>query len=143
VQVLDTIIREAERFVPAPRPGPSADDAVGHGRALCEAAVTLAERSRAAAIVAVTESGHTARMLSTLRPRARILAATASPQTGARLSLVWGVQPIVTPEPTLDSVRATLIERGLVPAGATVVFVSMHPELGGRENTNFVHVEAF
>lgn len=141
VRVLDTILREAEKAAPPlPRMPAPAPLVVEHGRALCEAAVTLAERSRAAAIVAVTESGQTARLLATLRPSARILAATASPQTGARLSLVWGVTPVVTPEPTLASVRATLAARRLVPAGAIVVFVSMHQVLG-REDTNFVHVE--
>ena len=141
VQVLDTIVREAEKAAaPLPRVEMPVSLAAEHGRALCEAAVTLAERTRAAAIVAVTESGQTARLLAALRPSARILAATASPQTGARLSLVWGVMPVVTPAPTLDSVRETLASRHLVPAGAIVVFVSMHQVLG-RENTNFVHVE--
>jgi pyruvate kinase len=141
VQVLDTILREAERTAPPlPRVEAPAAQAVEHGRALCEAAVTLAERARAIAVVAVTGSGQTARMLAALRPSARVFAATASPQTGARLSLVWGVTPVVTPEPTLESVRETLTTLRLVPAGAVVVFVSMHPSLG-RETTNFVHVE--
>jgi pyruvate kinase len=141
VQVLDTILREAERTAPPlPRVEAPAAQAVEHGRALCEAAVTLAERARAIAVVAVTGSGQTARMLAALRPSARVFAATASPQTGARLSLVWGVTPVVTPEPTLESVRETLTTLRLVPVGAVVVFVSMHPSLG-RETTNFVHVE--
>ena len=50
----------------------------GPGRALCEAAVTLAVHSEAAAIVAVTRGGKTARVLSALRPRAPIYAATDS-----------------------------------------------------------------
>ena len=39
-----------------------------HGRALCEAAVTLATTGEAAAIIAVTREGKTARLLSSLRP---------------------------------------------------------------------------
>ena len=61
----------------------------GHGRALCEAAVTLAEHSDAAAIVAVTRGGKTARVLSALRPRAPILRGDRSApmsRGGSRLS---------------------------------------------------------
>jgi len=107
---------------------------------LCEAAATLAARTGAAAVVAVTAKGKTARLLAALRPSARILAATANPKTGARLSLVWGVTPVVTPAAALDSVRDTLLRRELLPAGALIVFVSIDPVLG-RENTNFVHLE--
>ncbi len=75
-QTLDAIIRDAES-------GPFIDAGVlrresahDHARALCEAAVTLAERGDAAAIVAVTRGGGTARHLSALRPRVPILAIT-------------------------------------------------------------------
>jgi pyruvate kinase len=153
VATLDAIIREAEKALePGPgwtvseedrRPGvdarwPSTKD--DHGRALCEAAVTLAERARATAIVAVTRAGKTARMLAALRPSVRILAVTGTPRTAARLALVWGVTPVTTERLGPEEVRETLIARALVPAGATVVFVSMHPVLS-RDGTNFVRVE--
>ena len=48
-----------------------------HGRALCDAAVTLAESADAAAIVAVTRGGATAYQLAALRPRVPIIAVTA------------------------------------------------------------------
>jgi pyruvate kinase len=111
-----------------------------HGRALCEAAVAMAERARAAAIVAVTEAGKTARLLAALRPAARILAATPNAQTARRLSLVWGVAPLIIDRPAIPVVREALVARGLVPSGTSVVFVSMQPTLG-RDDANFVHVE--
>jgi pyruvate kinase len=141
VAVLDTIVREAET-TPATIEV-AVTDGVGspeHGRALCEAAVTLAARAGASAIVALTEAGNTARMLAALRPAARILAATPSRQTASRLALVWGVTPVVIPDTTLASVRETIVARGLVPAGAVIVLVSMQPALG-REGRNFVQVE--
>src|SRR5205823_964014 len=67
----------------------------GPGRALCEAAVTLAGHSDAAAIVAVTRGGKTARVLSALRPRAPIYAATSSTDIARQLAVVWGVAPLV------------------------------------------------
>ena len=77
VQTLDAIIREAEtdrrRRTTAAGVRACAND---HAQALCEAAVTLANRGDAQAIVAVTRGGGTARRLSALRPRAPIFAAT-------------------------------------------------------------------
>jgi pyruvate kinase len=141
VVTLDAIIAEAEsaangtgRVVVDPSGGSD------HGRALCEAALTLADRSRAAAIVAVTRGGLTARMLAALRPAARIIAATPNTKAAATLSLVWGVTPVVTSESTVATIRELLLTRNLVPTGAVVVFVAINAVLGG-DGMNFVHVE--
>jgi pyruvate kinase len=143
VATLSAIIGEAERALA--RGGAeriSTDDvrATQHGLALCEAAVALAARAGAAAIIAVTKAGMTPRVLSALRPSARIIAATANPQTAARLGLVWGVTPVVTEAATLAAVRDTLLARMLVPAGSTVVFVAMHATLE-RDASNYLTVE--
>lgn len=111
-----------------------------HGLALCEAAVALADRAGASAIVAVTKAGMTPRLLSALRPAARIIAATPSKSTAARLGLVWGVTPVLTEASDLPAVRETLLSRSLVPEGDTIVFVAMHATLG-REAANFLVVE--
>ena len=47
-----------------------------------------------AAIVAPTESGHTAKMISKYRPKSPIVAVTSDEQVGRRLALVWGVTSI-------------------------------------------------
>ena len=67
-----------------------------HAQALCEAAVTLANRGDAQAIVAVTRGGGTARRLSALRPRAPIFATTDRDEMARRLALYWGVVPVCT-----------------------------------------------
>jgi hypothetical protein len=41
---------------------------------------------------------------------------------------------------TREAVRETLVSRGLVPAGAVIVFVAMRTPLG-RDGSNFVYVE--
>jgi pyruvate kinase len=141
VAMLDAIVREAENALDrSSRLVPDGALWTEHGRALCEAAVTLAQSAKAAAIVAVTEAGKTARMLAALRPTATILAATPNRQTAARLSLVWGVTPVLTDATALAAVRDTVVARALVPAGSVVVFVAIRPVLG-RDGTNFVHVE--
>jgi pyruvate kinase len=143
VATLSTIIMEAERALARGGGERMATDdvrATRHGLALCEAAVALATRSGAAAIIAVTKAGMTPKVLSALRPSARIIAATANPQTAARLGLVWGVTPIITEASTLATVRDTLLSRNLVPAGSTVVFVAMHASLQ-RDASNYLTVE--
>jgi pyruvate kinase len=146
VQTLDTIIREAES---APPIGRSASvDPAGphdHAQALCEAAVMLAHRGDAQAIVAVTRGGGTARRLSALRPRAPIVATTDRTDLARRLSLYWGVVPICTDiGENVDAAGALigeqLIIRGLVPAGTVVVLVSISPDLT-RSDANYLKIQ--
>ena len=92
-ETLDAIIRDAEVLPPAAIPFVGSLMHAEHGRALCEAAVKLADRGHATAIVAVTREGNTARMLAALRPNARILAATDSDRVARRLMLYRGVRP--------------------------------------------------
>jgi pyruvate kinase len=113
-----------------------------HGRALCEAAVTLADRGRAEAIVAVTQEGNTARMLAALRPQALIFAATQQAEVARRLMLYRGVTPVVAPlgesvDATGVAVSQMLLSRGLLQPGDEVVFVSVHDDLS-RPAANFI-----
>ena len=140
VQMLDAIITEVEGMPDHADVPPDAAARNRPGRPLCEAAVTLAGRSGAAAIVAVTEAGKTPRMLAALRPDAQVLAATPNARTAAQLSLTWGVTPVITGAMTIPGVRDTLRNRGIVKPGDVVVFVSMHPKLS-QDGRNFIHVE--
>jgi pyruvate kinase len=140
VEMLASIIVEAER-TPSERVA-TATDPTGslHGRALCEAAVTLATTGRADAIVAVTQEGKTARLLSALRPETRVLAATPSPRVAAMLTLYRGITPVITPVRELGQVERMLIERELVSAGAVVVFISVSPDMT-RADANYLNVQ--
>ena len=116
-----------------------------HAQALCEAALILANRGDAQAIVAVTRGGTTARRLSTLRPRAPIIAATERGDTARRLALYWGVVPLcIELGESLDEASARvgvhLVERGLVAAGATAVFVSISADLA-RGDANYLKIQ--
>lgn len=142
VQMLDAIIKEVEAMPDHAIVAPDAAARNRPGRPLCEAAVALAERSHAVAIVAMTEAGKTPRMLAALRPEAQVLAATSNARTAAQLSLTWGVTPVITGALTIPGVRDTLRNRGIVKAGEVVVFVSMHPKLS-QDGRNFIHVERF
>jgi pyruvate kinase len=141
VQTLDAVIRDAETVTPVSRVPPSSDPTgLRHGRALGEAAVTLATAGQADAIVAVTREGKTARLLSALRPSAPIYAATANREVAAALSLFWGVVPVVTPERGVERLEPLIRERGLISPGAVVVFINVSPDLK-RVDANFLNVQ--
>jgi pyruvate kinase len=153
VETLDAIIREAERIgtervgfetpmvpiVEVPR--------TPHAQALCEAAVTLADHSEAYAIVAITRLGNAARVLSALRPRTPILAATETDVVARHLTIYRGVVPLITGigkdnDTTGALVREEIRRRGLVPPGSVVVFVSANARLE-RADANYVNVQRF
>jgi pyruvate kinase len=140
VQTLDAVIRDAERVPPAPvTPEPDQTGSL-HARALCEAAVTLATAAQADAIVAVTKEGRTARLLSSLRPPAPIIAATSAPDVAGSLTLYRGVVPCVNPEADVQRLHSDLLHRGLLEPESVVVFINVSPELN-RTDANFLIVQ--
>jgi pyruvate kinase len=117
---------------------------VDHTRALCEAAVTLANRGDAHAIVAITRQGTTARLLSALRPHAPIYATTDSDVTARRLGFCWGIVPVRTDiganvESAVPLIRRQLTERGFVAADDLVVLVNIHPD-PTRPDANYLKI---
>ena len=125
---LDAIVREAEATSRPSRP-PPVDLGEGH------AARSARRRSRwpasgdADAIVAVTRGGATARLLSSLRPPATIIAATERHEMARRLMLCWGVVPAgwksATTSTRPGSARSSSSAASCRP-GATIVFVSVN-----------------
>jgi pyruvate kinase len=146
VQTLDAIILDAEATPPTEWSMRRHDHAsTDHAQAICEAAVTLANRGDAQAIVAVTRGGGTARRLSALRPRAPIIATTNRDDTARRLALFWGVVPVCTDiGENVDSagtlVSEQLVARGLVARGAAVVLVHISADLT-RADANYLKIQ--
>jgi pyruvate kinase len=138
------VIRDAESMTPQAMPMRRLTDLPDgdHGRALCGAAITLAHNGHADGIVAVTQKGSTARLLAELRPEVPIHAATESPETARRLTLVRGVAPHIIPSGgDLDTtdliIEEHLLQHGVLPAGAVVVSVSIDRDLS-RRDANFL-----
>ena len=141
VQMLDAIIVEAESCEPELGP-PQAP--IDHVAALCDAAVTLARKANAEAIVAVTREGRTARLLSMRRPFAPIYAATDRDEVARRLGQWWGCRPmVVNIDGDVETVASRVIEQlqqtGQLAAGTTVVLVNATPDLD-RGVANFIRV---
>jgi pyruvate kinase len=140
VETLAAVIADAET-VPAERIDLAAAPSGSlHGRALCEAAVTLAKTGQANAIVAVTRHGNTARLLSALRPPCAILAATDLPEVAAALTMYRGVTPIVTAERDVERLERVVVASGCALTGQVVVFVNIGPDLT-RSDANFLNVQ--
>jgi pyruvate kinase len=109
------------------------------------AAVAAADQLRAGALVAYTERGLTARLVSEYRPRAPILGLSPSAETVRRMSLYWGVDGRQTArcsstDEMLAQVRALCREGKVCPAGSTIVIVAGVPlNEPGRTNMMTVH----
>jgi pyruvate kinase len=148
VQIMNRIILKAESVL---RERPSSmrwhemlagDQHDAIGRAAC----LLAEQMRAAAIVTVTRSGQTARVLARYRPDPPIIAITDTEKTLRTLNLVWGIQGMVMPSLGTDSdkaladIRQRLVDSGAVQHGDNVVLLAGHPFFA-RGSTNLIKVE--
>jgi len=114
--------------------------------ALGRAACVLAEQMNAAAIVTVTHSGQTARVISRYRPRPKIIAITDRVKIRRRLNLIWGVQGVVIENLKEDSdivvrkIQEYLLHSGLVTRGEYVVLLAGQPFFA-QGSTNFIKVE--
>ena len=110
---------------------------------VAEGAVKTAENLKASAIVALTKSGFTARIISKLRPSVPVIALTPDETTLRRLSLYWGVTPMLIEE--IHDTRAVL-ERAVevvrhskvVSSRRPMVFVAGDPP--GQGMTNLIKV---
>ncbi|MCZ7554826.1 MAG: pyruvate kinase [Bacteroidia bacterium] len=112
--------------------------------AIGKAACGLAQQIGAAAIVTLTRSGDTARLIAKYRPSTPILALSDTAATLRGLAFTWGVKgeflpPLPDQEYSIEAVRKLLLERGLVDAGALVVF-SIGSPLHKRGPTNMLEV---
>jgi pyruvate kinase len=65
--------------------------------AVSQAAITMANHLQAAAIIALTESGRTARSISKHRPRCSILGVSRNPAVVRAFAMNWGVSGVLIP----------------------------------------------
>jgi len=123
----------------------SFDPASTISNAISHATCTVAMELNAAAIIPVTKSGSTARMISRFRPQAPIIASTPDEKIWRQLALSWGVYPIrVSEQNNVEDLFAisikTALEAGLVEQGDTIVLTGGAP-VGYSGVTNILKVE--
>lgn len=112
--------------------------------AIGASAALAALKLNASAIVCLTTSGRTASIISSFRPKARILAVTHIVPTLNRLELVWGIQtlqidPYESSDEAMTQIESVLLQYGLVKTGDRVVLTLGVPVLE-RGKTNALRV---
>lgn len=113
--------------------------------AISFASYTIARDLQAAAILTPTHSGLTARMISKYRPIALIVASTPFGTTARKLSLQWGVQPLIVPPCTgtdemLSVAVTTALNQKYIHAGDVVVITAGVP-IGKVGSTNMIKIQ--
>ena len=131
VQVMDRIVRAAEvetgpGFVRRASPD---NRRLMFEEAICLSASSAAAATGAHAIVAFSERGTTARLVSKQRPAAPIIGFTPFEPIRRRMALYWGVMPQTMPQIPATDERVSEAERrlkaeGLATTGQRIVILS-------------------
>ncbi len=130
VEAVETMVRialEAEQSPIACTPArPAEARSRNFAEAVAHASVDMALDLRAAAVVAPTMSGNTARTISSFRPPCPIVAVTPSPMVQRELVLCWGVYPLLsqraaTTDEVIEDAVETAHKRGFVGEGDVVI----------------------
>lgn len=150
IEALQTMVRIAERteqdidyckrfFIHERKANPDITDAISH--ATCTTAHDLSAR----AIITVTKSGRSARMISRYRPHCDIIGCAISEKVTRQLNMSWGVVPVLLEEKSevfelFDYATEACLEKGLVKKGEVAVFTSGVP-VGISGTTNMIKVQ--
>ena len=113
--------------------------------AICHATCTTALDLNAKAIVTVTKSGKSARMLSQYRPESDIISCATTERVCRQLSLAWGITPLVIREEKevfhlFDKAIRAAVKMKLLEAGDLTVITSGVP-IGVSGTTNMMKVQ--
>ena len=127
-----------EYLTAAPNGKISVSDATGH------AACLTAKDVNAAAIVTVSESGTTARLLSKYRPQQPIIACVMKEQVQRQLSLSWGITSLMMPlahstDELIEMSTALAKENGFLHNGELAVVTAGVP-VGISGTTNMIKI---
>ena len=101
--------------------------------AIAAATVEAAKQIGAPAIVVITKSGFSARLVSSYRPSMPVFAVTTEQPTFRQLAAVWGVHPVlaedveVTYQDLSDFGRLAVLETGVGEKGASVAITAGFP----------------
>ncbi len=111
--------------------------------AIADSVAGMAHKLKAAAIISLTESGFTSRLISKHRPECPILAITHEEQVARRLTMNWGVEPVVYEGGMDDEARIACAieavrEKGYARPGDNVIVTAGSNQLSG--GTNLVRV---
>ncbi|MBP2655514.1 MAG: pyruvate kinase [Firmicutes bacterium] len=113
--------------------------------AISHATVQVSHELGAAAIITATQSGYTARMVSKYRPNAAIVAVTPLEKTLRRLTLLWGVHPLLggdsadSDKMVTEAVAAALTTQYVKEGDLVVITAGLPARMSGTTNMIRVH----
>lgn len=148
VQTMTNIIREVERTVfnynREDILAPQAHSPSFLSDAICYNACKLAADSHATALIGMTQSGYTAFMLSSYRPKTQLYIFSKEKSLISQLSLSWGVRAIYYgEEESLDNILEDqlqiLKERGFISKGDIVINTGSTP-VAAHLPTNIIKI---
>lgn len=122
------------------------DIRLGIGGATAHAACTTATDTNASAIITVTKSGATPRLISRFRPETPIIACVMDEPVQRQLSLTWGVRPLIMPyvqstDEMIEGSVAVAQAAGLIHDGEIAVVTAGVPAgIAGTTNMIKVHL---
>jgi len=132
VEMMARIAERAEQSVVRPLVERRRREVSGFAEAIADGACHAAGGLKAQAIVAFTQSGSTARLISHERPEVPIIALTPYPEVQRRLALCWGVssrlvRKVETTDEMIEEVESTLLGDGSVCVNDVLVIISGAP----------------
>jgi pyruvate kinase len=141
VSIMARIAQQVETSV---NPWPPDTDVSGPDESVAHAACRAAEEQQAQAIVTFTQSGSTALLVSKHRPRMSIIAPTPFVHIARRMSLYWGVKPVILrPKKTTDdmiaSVEQIMLSKKLAKEHDLIV-ISAGVPIGVAGSTNMMKI---
>jgi pyruvate kinase len=146
VAIMDRIIRavEADAEYWAGLPRDMAPPQATTADAIALSARHITDVLDCAAVVAYTATGSTALRVARERPRCGVVGLTPVTETARRLTLVWGVRSVVTPdvhnvEEMVQNADATVRKLGVVEIGDRVVVIAGIP-FGRAGKTNTIRI---
>ncbi|MSR22922.1 MAG: pyruvate kinase [Gemmatimonadetes bacterium] len=136
-----TVLEQGPRYLSNPR-REERRGASPREHAVALAAVDAVRHLEAPAVLVITRSGFSARLVSSHRPPAHIFAVTTDPQNYRQLALVWGVRPLLArdQEVSYESLsrfgKKAILEAGIGSPGDSVVITAGYPfHQAGTTNT--------
>ena len=149
VQVVRTMVRIAQRteaelygstFLWERRRGRGDGERSSISVATVRAAAQAALSVHADALVVFTESGRTAKLVARERLPMRLLACTPHARSWRRLTLQWGIRPILTRrvadvEEMRERGQRRLVELGMLKGGERAVFIAGRVQITGATNS--------